>query len=190
MIASHIRQFDGSDLKSHGIIQLLLSAILSRGIPVIKGDMDTSESTLIGKHAYCTQEMVNLALMGKATSNTHDGDIEFAGSTLKGIHSKCEIGQLSLFEHYKHITIGSNLKSPQLPIWVVCSESHYTVLFSLPSFLENIFYYDGLGGQTEEIKLTLINTNTPEESDSPLDHCIRTKWALVNIDWNGTEKLL
>ncbi len=26
--------------------------------------------------------------------------------------------------------VGANLKDPQLPIWVVCSESHFTVLFS------------------------------------------------------------
>ena len=28
------------------------------------------------------------------------------------------------------IQVGSNLKDPEYPIWVVCSESHFTVLFS------------------------------------------------------------
>lgn len=49
--------------------------------------------------------------------------------------------------------VGSNLKNPELPIWVVCSESHFTVLFSpdgraergLPPF--DLIYYDELANQ-------------------------------------------
>eukprot|EP00842_Homolaphlyctis_polyrhiza_P003932 jgi/Hompol1/453/HPOL_004734-RA len=49
-------------------------------------------------------EMVNLALIGQAISNIHDGDIDLGGSTiLKGIKSQSQIGQLSLFEHYNNI---------------------------------------------------------------------------------------
>ena len=49
--------------------------------------------------------------------------------------------------------MGQNLKSPELPIWVVCSESHFTVLFSRdarpmrdpPPF--ELLYYDELANQ-------------------------------------------
>ena len=48
---------------------------------------------------------------------------------LKGIDKQSDIGLLSLFEHYKSIKVGNNLKNPKFPIWVICSESHFTVLF-------------------------------------------------------------
>jgi hypothetical protein len=87
--------------------------------------------------------------------------------------------------------VGSNLKSPKYPIWVVCSESHFSVLFSMKRSLVNerseiqhdclplhdrwqlhsvkssleyfrrsqkkfdLYYYDGLAGQNEEIRLTI-----------------------------------
>ena len=31
---------------------------------------------------------------------------------------------------YKYVEVGHSLKSPDLPVWVVCSESHFTVLFA------------------------------------------------------------
>jgi hypothetical protein len=49
---------------------------------------------------------------------------------IKGIHKHSEIGFLTLFEAYGYFQVGTNLKCPKLPIWIVCSESHYSVLFS------------------------------------------------------------
>lgn len=40
------------------------------------------------------------------------------------------MGLLTLFEWYKYVEVGDALKSPQLAVWVVCSESHFSVLFS------------------------------------------------------------
>ena len=37
--------------------------------------MDADNSSLIGAHGYCSQEMVNLLLTGQAVSNTFDGQI-------------------------------------------------------------------------------------------------------------------
>jgi hypothetical protein len=50
---------------------------------------------------------------------------------LKGISEKTDIGLLSLFEHYGSCIVGEFFKSPNFPVWVVCSESHFTVVFSL-----------------------------------------------------------
>lgn len=60
--------------------------------------------------------------------------------------------------------MGCFLKTPRFPIWVVCSESHFSVLFSLQSELLrdwraerlfDLFYYDGLANQQEQIRLTV-----------------------------------
>lgn len=60
--------------------------------------------------------------------------------------------------------VGCFLKTPRFPVWVVCSESHFSVLFSLrPELLQDwraerlfdLYYYDGLANQQEQIRLTV-----------------------------------
>lgn len=62
------------------------------------------------------------------------------------------------------VQVGCFLKTPRFPIWVVCSESHFSVLFSLqPELLRDwrterlfdLYYYDGLAHQQEQIRLTI-----------------------------------
>lgn len=62
------------------------------------------------------------------------------------------------------LQVGCFLKTPRFPIWVVCSESHFSVLFSLqPELLRDwrterlfdLYYYDGLANQQEQIRLTV-----------------------------------
>ena len=59
--------------------------------------------------------------------------------------------------------------------WVVCSESHFSVLFALneqqnrscgtsSSWLPRLMYYDPLANQEQPILLTLSNTDLPEAS--------------------------
>ena len=197
-----------------GCILLLYSAILSRTVEKVRRDMDEPTSTLMGAHGYCTQEMVNLLTIGRACSNVFDGNITLDGSSntendessvvLKGISRQSDVGLLSLFEHYDSCKVGSYLKTPRYPIWIVCSESHFTVTFSLKKNLLSefkaqkepfdLYYYDQLARQDEEIKLT-VDPTTPvviNEKDliSPIEHCIRTKWPNAKISWNGTEPLL
>uniref|UniRef100_A0A665WLP7 Ubiquitin carboxyl-terminal hydrolase MINDY n=1 Tax=Echeneis naucrates TaxID=173247 RepID=A0A665WLP7_ECHNA len=152
-----------------GCILMTISAILSRSIEKVKEDMDMPTTTLIGAHGYCTQELVNLLLCGRAVSNVFDNDMELdsGNSTmtlLKGIKGHCDVGLLSLFEHYNICKVGAYLKTPRYPIWVVCSESHFSVLFGLQrelltnpdrSLQFDLYYYDGLANQQEEIRLTV-----------------------------------
>ncbi|XP_063839860.1 uncharacterized protein LOC135088776 isoform X4 [Scylla paramamosain] len=97
--------------------------------------------------------------------------------------------------------VGTHLKAPQYPIWVVCCESHYSCLFSRdtsvtsdtpPITTFDIYYYDGLALQEDEIRLTIELSG--EESDlpivPPLEHCIRTKWKKAAVNWNGTDPIL
>lgn len=185
--------------RGDGIIQFLLSVILSRGVKQVRGDMDEWSEGVMGKHSYCTQEMVNLILIGKATSNLFDGVVDLDGQKLKGLSCTCEIGQLSLFEHYDNLKIGSNGKNPIYPIYVVCSESHYTTLFALDQASKSsntfdFFYYDGLSNPTAEIKLSVKLIGREKETRSlipPLELCLATKWGKdLYVDWNGTEPLL
>ena len=194
--------------ESPGCILLLYSALLSRGLAAAEKDMD-SGSQLIGAHGYCTQEMVNLLLTGRAVSNVFNGDMQLNSGgdmaiLLKGVPSVSDVGLLSLFEHYGSCTVGSHLKEPEFPIWVVCSESHFTVLFNTNRNLMkdwrlekkfDLLYYDGLSRQEELIRLT-IDTRTgvsPQHNSSlvpPLELCVRTRWSRALVDWNGTDPIL
>lgn len=89
------------------------------------------EIGLVNEYGYASQELINTMLVGKASSNCHDGDKQMGDDlVLKGIHRRSEIGFVTFFEHFGHFEVGQNLKKPVLPIWIVCSESHYSILFS------------------------------------------------------------
>ncbi|XP_038611659.1 LOW QUALITY PROTEIN: probable ubiquitin carboxyl-terminal hydrolase MINDY-4 [Tachyglossus aculeatus] len=205
-LQQNIHQFEAGPL---GCILLTLSAICSRSVASVREDFDVPTNHLIGAHGYCTQELVNLLLTGRAVSNVFDGVMELDSgdgsmAPLRGITARSDIGLLSLFEHYDVCQVGSHLKTPRYPIWLVCSESHFSVLFSLREDLLqdrtaqrkfDLFYFDGLAGQQEEVQLT-VDTTQPETGDPtsdltpPLEHCIRTKWKGALVDWNGTEPWL
>ena len=169
--------------------------------------MDSAEAPLMGAHGYCSQEMVNLLLTGKATSNVFDKDVVLGSgdesTVLRGIHSPSDIGLLTLYEHYQSCRVGEFLKCPLFPIWVICSESHFSVLFSEDlalsdsNMLMDFCYYDGLARQESLIKLTVDQgtmgrdaSHGSRELVSPIEHCLRTKWSGAGICWNGAEPIL
>uniref|UniRef100_A0A452T4R8 Ubiquitin carboxyl-terminal hydrolase MINDY n=1 Tax=Ursus maritimus TaxID=29073 RepID=A0A452T4R8_URSMA len=175
----------------------------------VRQDFDVPTSHLIGAHGYCTQELVNLLLTGKAVSNVFNDVVELDSGNgnitlLKGITARSDIGFLSLFEHYNVCQVGCFLKTPRFPIWVVCSESHFSVLFGLqPELLRDwraerlfdLYYYDGLANQQEQIRLSIDTTQTiPEDKDNdlvpPLELCIRTRWKGASVNWNGSDPIL
>ncbi|XP_061853285.1 probable ubiquitin carboxyl-terminal hydrolase MINDY-4 isoform X2 [Colius striatus] len=205
-LQQNIHQFETGPC---GCILLTVSVILSRSINLVRNDFDVLTNRLIGNHGYCTQELVNLLLTGKAVSNVFNNVIELDSGNgnitiLKGITSRSDIGLLSLFEHYDVCQVGCYLKTPKYPIWLVCSESHFSVLFCLEKDLLgdwkterrfDLYYYDGLANQEKEIRLTVDTTQMCTEDKEndltpPLEHCIRTKWQGAVIDWNGTEPIL
>ncbi|KAK1932504.1 putative ubiquitin carboxyl-terminal hydrolase MINDY-4 [Phytophthora citrophthora] len=213
ILTAHLSQF--MDSQGSGLVQFVLSVLLTKGVETIKSEMDQlagdSGGQLIGAHDYCTQEIVNLLLCGYARSNVFDGDQVLEGASasdpdavvLHGISSQSVIGFLSLFEAYQNLVVGSYLKQPLVNVWVVCSESHYSVLFAAdPRSLEDralatqpklhLLYYDGLANQDEEICLT-VDTMALEEQSSlashddlipPLNLVIKTKWPRATVDWN------
>ncbi|KAJ8403230.1 hypothetical protein AAFF_G00354470 [Aldrovandia affinis] len=209
LLEHHIQQFE---FGPSGCILLTISAILSRSIEMVRTDFDVPTNSLIGAHGYCSQELVNLLLCGQAVSNVFNNDVELDSGNgnitlLKGIKQQSDIGLLSLFEHYNICKVGPYLKTPKFPIWLVCSESHFTVLFCTCMELMSdwkkerkfdLYYYDGLANQQEEICLTISTMNSTRNCSQdvdnglipPLEHCIRTKWKDATVNWNGTEPIL
>lgn len=195
---------------SSGVLLALYSTVLSRTVEKIRNEMDEPNGKLLGAYSYCSQEMVNLFMTGQAVSNVFNDKMELNGGTgivtvLKGIPHRSNIGFLSLFEHYGNCQVGSYYKTPKYPIWIVCSESHFSVLFSMKQDLISdwraerrfdLYYYDGLARQQDPIRLTIDTTRSefkaPSDDDlvPPLDKCIRTKWPDAHVDWNSTEPLL
>ena len=64
------------------------------------------------------------------------------------------------------VQVGTFYKTPVVPIWVVCSESHFSVIFCLNRELVSnwkaerrfdLLYYDGLANQVREINRTTVN---------------------------------
>jgi hypothetical protein len=149
-----------SNSKGLGAIALLYSLILTRGITNVQNDKDDEWQVLVVDGGYCTQELVNLALTGKATSNVFDASKNIDGKAYRGVEQKSTIGFLSRFELAGNVLVGSHYKQPTVPIWVVCSESHYSVLWSLTrtgitAGTFDLWYYDELAQQTEEIRLSI-----------------------------------
>jgi ubiquitin carboxyl-terminal hydrolase MINDY-3/4 len=140
---------------------------------------------------------------------------------LHGISTRACVGFLTLQEAYNYIEVGVNFKKPLHPVWVIYSESHYSVLFSNNIALVedddiqvnnnnnkmksketrsgfDLYYWDMLANQKEEIKLTVKLDHSEELPDvnddraliPPIDLVIRTKWRGAFVDWNGTEEIL
>lgn len=54
---------------------------------------------------------------------------EIDGLKINGIEERSEFGFLTIFEHFGYLEIGRNFKEPHIPIWVLCKEYHYSVIF-------------------------------------------------------------
>mmetsp|Transcript_26607 Transcript_26607/g.58424 ORF Transcript_26607/g.58424 Transcript_26607/m.58424 type:complete len:385 (+) Transcript_26607:51-1205(+) len=195
-----------------GLALLLYSLVWTRGVEGIRErDADDPKTVaMIGAHGYCTQELVNLMVFGRAYSNVFDGTKRLGSPkdgwcVLQGVPRRPDVGFLSLFEAFHCLEVGSRYKGPSKPVWIVCAESHYTVLFAPDAAVDprdadkalDLYYFDQLARQSEPIRLTVLPGKLPEhlstgfeESESMIDRCIRTKWKDATVDWNGTEPIL
>ncbi|XP_064140958.1 ubiquitin carboxyl-terminal hydrolase MINDY-3 isoform X2 [Loxodonta africana] len=139
-----------------GVLLFLYSVLLTKGIENIKNEIeDASEPLIDPVYGHGSQSLINLLLTGHAVSNVWDGDRECSGMKLLGIHKQAAVGFLTLMEALRYCkllllqshthksgatsslaiqsnfhTVGSYLKSPKYPIWIVGSETHLTVFFA------------------------------------------------------------
>ncbi|CAK8684941.1 unnamed protein product [Clavelina lepadiformis] len=115
-----------------GVIRLLYSAIMSKSITSVESELDNPEIPLVDSiHGHGSQSLINLFLCGQAVSNVFNGDCDIGGLKLRGIPSTCPIGFLTLLEKLRYCTVGDYLKRPRYPFWIVASETHLTLIFSL-----------------------------------------------------------
>ncbi|EPS67368.1 hypothetical protein M569_07408, partial [Genlisea aurea] len=116
-----------------GALLFLISALLSRGLDNVQDDRDDPSQPLVtAPFGHASQEIVNLLLSGSAVANVFDEKIDLGGGMfVKGVTTSVEVGFLTLLESLNFCKVGQYLKCPKWPIWVVGSESHYTVLFAL-----------------------------------------------------------
>ncbi|KAK4767320.1 hypothetical protein SAY86_015070 [Trapa natans] len=121
-----------------GAMLFLISALLSRGLDAVQSDRDDPSLPLVtAPFGHASQEIVNLLLCGEAVANVFDGRMDLGGGMfLKGIPSNVEVGFLTLLESLNFCKVGQHLKCPKWPIWVIGSESHYTVLFALDTTVQ------------------------------------------------------
>ncbi|XP_022773381.1 ubiquitin carboxyl-terminal hydrolase MINDY-3-like [Durio zibethinus] len=122
-----------------GALLFLISALLSRGLDCVQADRDDPSLPLVtAPFGHASQEIVNLLLCGQAVPNVFDGRMDLgSGMFLKGISSNVEVGFLTLLESLNFCKVGQNLKCPKWPIWVIGSDSHYTVLFALDTAVQD-----------------------------------------------------
>ena len=113
-----------------GATLFVLSAVMSRGVDAVRGDMDDPDASLTATFGHGTQELMNLLLTGHATGSVHDGTkaLGDSGLILRGVLARPHVGYLTYLEAMRYVQVGSHFKKPLLPIWVIGSESHYTVL--------------------------------------------------------------
>ncbi|KAG6975927.1 hypothetical protein JG688_00001886 [Phytophthora aleatoria] len=117
----------------HGVINFTFSVLRTKGVAAVREEMDDPANTLTGAFGHCTQELVNLLLTGNAVSNVFDGSVPMGdtGLFLHGVSQRARIGYLTQLEALRYCQVGSYYKSPQFPVWVLGSSSHFSVGFAL-----------------------------------------------------------
>jgi hypothetical protein len=128
-----------------GAMLFLISALLSRGLGAVQADRDDPSQPLVtAPFGHASQEIVNLLLSGEAVANVFDGNMDLGGGMfVKGISTTVEVGFLTLLESLNFCKVGRCLKCPKWPIWVIGSESHYTVLFALHTKVQEENEFEG-----------------------------------------------
>uniref|UniRef100_A0A8C6VNM9 Ubiquitin carboxyl-terminal hydrolase MINDY n=1 Tax=Nothobranchius furzeri TaxID=105023 RepID=A0A8C6VNM9_NOTFU len=114
-----------------GVLLFLYSVIITKGIENIRNEIqDPTEPLIDPIHGHGSQSLVNLLVTGHAVSNVWDGDRECSGMKLHGVHKQASVGFLTLMESLRYCKVGTFLKSPKFPIWILGSETHLSVFFT------------------------------------------------------------
>ncbi|RLN92001.1 hypothetical protein BBJ28_00019228 [Nothophytophthora sp. Chile5] len=117
----------------HGVMNFTWSVLRTKGVAAVRSEMDDPQNALTGAFGHCTQELLNLLLTGKAVSNVFDGSVPMGdtGMLLHGVPRRARVGYLTQLEALRYCQVGSYYKSPQFPVWVLASASHFSVGFAL-----------------------------------------------------------
>jgi len=167
-----------------GLLSILYSIMLSRNFDRLKKDMqDQHNNSLIDPMGECTQCLLNLVVIGRATPYLHNGEMqveqEETGEFVEraGAIGRNDIGFL-LWEKDQLRTekwgLGSRMKTPTLPMWVTKVNGQIGVLFNPNKELmrsynaENrfqLYYYSDAEFKKEERKDTVLTIDTRTKID-------------------------
>ncbi|KAI9555732.1 hypothetical protein GHT06_018247 [Daphnia sinensis] len=202
------------------LLLLIYSAVLARGIDRIAEDMGTRWIT--GTNSFLTSlinysgdisfSALNLILSGRAASYLHNGthiqeDKDKTMIAQHGIHARSPIGLLLWMrteEKTAAYKLGSRLKTPVYPIWLIIASEQSGVLFSddrdlLRDYRSEIrfelHYYTSSHNQLIPAVLVVRTKLALEVSEEDLalptlDKIIRTKWSGARVSWNGLTPFL
>ncbi|GAX10215.1 hypothetical protein FisN_3Lh412 [Fistulifera solaris] len=114
-----------------GVLLLVMSVVASRGHAKLRAEFDDPIGTrLTGQFGHCSQELINALLTGQAVSNVFDNVLNPSGDMIcRGICAKPVVGYLTRLEALQYCSVGSYFKSPRIPVWIIASSSHFSVLF-------------------------------------------------------------
>ncbi|XP_076349458.1 inactive ubiquitin carboxyl-terminal hydrolase MINDY-4B-like [Tachypleus tridentatus] len=187
-----------------GVMLLLYSVILSRGITRVQEDLNGEYTELLTPVYEATQAIVTLVLTGKATPYLHNGVIRSLDeeNTVKehvGLMSRSDVGFLVWNRNDESSKqLGSRFKTPTFPIWVTHSQNKYGVLFHTRRDLTrdhraehrfDLHYYNGFLVHPEPTVITLDTrfNKTKDEYRMPvLERVILSKWQGAQVSWNDT----
>jgi len=197
-----------------GLICILYSLILSRGIELIKTDLqDQADKPLVNMELNeCSQGLINLSIAGIATPYVHNSSTMIGDKQRDGICGRCEIGLLMSSGDSQSEQVGAYLKTPILPMWLTKCDGQLGILFNPNKDIfrnkaaENkfeLYYYAnfefGKSEKPKETILTIDSRNGAKKDDSdkgfdptvvkipPLETAIHTKWQDSTIDWKDVE---
>jgi len=127
----------GLERKTHAlsrrfaVLTFLYSSLLTKGLDQVLDEVeDPSEPLIDGMFGHGSQSLLNLCITGAAVSNVFDDERDLGGYKLKGVKKQAPLGFLSFLEHLRYCEVGWYLKNPVSPIWVLGSETHFTLAFS------------------------------------------------------------
>ncbi|CAF0766909.1 unnamed protein product [Adineta steineri] len=205
-------------MKENGVIVFLYSLMLSRTLKKLIDDLD--HTRLLGDRDESTIQMVTLALTGRALHYFHNGviDVDSDGNLMEhpqyGVKDRCSVGFIYWSKHeddgfYHKQETGSMLRTPKVPVWLVCLNRRYGIMFSTNiNLLNNWIYenyfqlhiYTGLKKQEEPCLLSIdtreqypasIYGNFFEDTDQftpDFIQLLQTRWAGCKIE-NADEVL-
>ncbi|XP_030311671.1 inactive ubiquitin carboxyl-terminal hydrolase MINDY-4B [Calypte anna] len=208
-IFDHINCFKGEG--SCGVILFLYSLLFSRTLKRVQEDLGCTATPLLNCSSgiiTCTEALISLLLMGRASPQEPDGGPEPNDGAMEGRAWRGPVGYLRWGRGLEE-QVCRGLRTPRFPVWLCSASRRHCVLFSTDRHLlcdwkrEKLFHlhlYSGQQGGTARLTVDTHSHHWEEDRREdpgsqgkrcpPVEMAIRTKWAGATISWNGTDPFL